>query len=91
MDKELDYYKSVSGLPAGKSLYDYQYKYFQAQTGMPNGSSLDDMKSQFYYTYTGLWNNDDAEYQWLSDQLGDQTRKKSLIDLRKQFFDAHVS
>lgn len=91
MDKELDYYKAQSGLAAGKSLYDYQYKYFQTQTGMPVGSTLDDMKSKFYSDLTGYTNNDDAEYQWLSDQLSDQTRTKSVKDLWKVFFDIHVS
>jgi hypothetical protein len=91
MDKEIDYYRTASGLAAGKSLYDYQYKYFQTQTGLPVGSTLDDMKSKFYGDATGLYNNDDAEYQWLSTQLSDSSRTKSVKDLWKKFFDINVT
>ena len=86
MQKELEYYQALSGLPAGRSLYDYQYAYFNGLTGMGPKATLDDMKSEYYYQQTGLQNNEDAEYAYFHALVGPVPHIHTISDLKRIIF-----
>lgn len=86
MEKEREYYKNLSGLPEGYSLYDYQYKYFNGLTNLGPKATLDDMKSDYYYRMTGLQNNEDAEYAYFRQLVGPTPKIASILDLKRIIF-----
>ena len=86
MEKEIDYYRNLSGLPVGKSLYDYQYEYFKSLTSLAPKATLDDMKSDYYYRQTGLQNNEDAEYAYFHALVGTVPHIHTISDLKRIIF-----
>jgi hypothetical protein len=86
MEKELTYYKNLSGLPDGKSLYDYQYSYFNSLVSMGPKATLDDMKSEYYFRQTGLQNNEDAEFAYFHNLVGTAEHQNTISDLKRIVF-----
>lgn len=82
----IDYYRSVSGgLPADRSLADYELAYFASVSGLPASASLSDHKAAFYTAQTGVPTAKLAEMQYYATQLTTTIGSDTMDDLRSKF------
>ena len=81
----ITYYRTVSGLPFGLSLNDYQYKYFKTVSGLAANLSLSDYMQAFYKAETGFESVVDGERAYYEAELGLTNSKLAVDDLREMF------
>lgn len=85
---EIDYYRTVSGLPFGLALDDYMYEYFKTASGLEDGLSIGDYRTAFYKAETGYDTLQDGERAYYAIELGIPDSRLAVDDLRQMFLDS---